>query len=411
MGGSTSLTLLPALSLSHSLCARRCLPPSLPQVLVRRASGQWGVESLCTYRVENGRPELLPTRDAAGARRRMLRTSKGDQAAAKLLGAEHNSANTDSDSDHSPSQSQHTGHGGGGSHSATEDAAAREKREQAEAAAARREAAAAEAAADEAITGGAPVTMFDHRHMRYVWSPPSDCFFRVYGDDTGYTLQQLHRRATRNRGTYVAPGGRRGEERGREERRGRRDRDPAGFVFLWRGKGRFFPAQCAGKREARPVAGPRRDARGVCGPKSAWRAGFLPPARKRLRNSRTGKSLFFVSAALSHALRRRAALAMRVGAAVLRAWPDGRGVTRGVFVLRLFMRAPPDNRHPTHFVRFLCSPMFAVLSIFFVFAICLFSDFLVRLVRRRTGLVSCAATVTAPALIDASSVCLPPQLS
>lgn len=179
-----------SLSLPLTLCA---------QVLVRRSSGQVGVEPLHTFRVENGLPELLPTRDAAGARRRMLRTSpSADQAAAKLLGTEHN---TDSESESPRAISSANVNSGSGVKNRLGSVSSAERKELREAAELRREAAAAEAAADEAITGGAPITIFEHRHMRYVWSPTADCFMRVYGDDTGYTLQQLYRRATRNRGT------------------------------------------------------------------------------------------------------------------------------------------------------------------------------------------------------------------
>jgi hypothetical protein len=157
---------------------------------------------LHTFRVDNGLPELLPTRDAAGARRRMLRTSpNADQAAAKLLGAEHN---TDSESEGPRPISSNSGanvNSGSRVKARLGSVSSAERKEQSEAAELRREAAAAEAAADEAITGGAPITIFEHRHMRYVWSPTADCFMRVYGDDTGYTLQQLYRRATRNRGS------------------------------------------------------------------------------------------------------------------------------------------------------------------------------------------------------------------
>lgn len=134
-------------------------------VLVKRHTGQQSVEPLLTARVESGEVTRLVSRDAArssangsvfGARRGAL----PDSADRKLLGGD------DAESDP-----------GGVA-----------------------EVAALDATAEEAILAGAPLTFFEHRHLRYVWAPASACFCRVHGDDVGLTLQQLHQRAMRVRG-------------------------------------------------------------------------------------------------------------------------------------------------------------------------------------------------------------------
>lgn len=45
-------------------------------------------------------------------------------------------------------------------------------------------------------TGHELVTMFIHRNLRYVWSDEVLAFLRVYGDDVGNTLAQIHSRAS-----------------------------------------------------------------------------------------------------------------------------------------------------------------------------------------------------------------------